>query len=325
MQKIASPGPSDSGSSGPARKIQVLACESPSSRSDTTPPSLVDASTQVDRVHLRYTNASTQTTPEPAPLATSVARGTQVEAATLPPAAHITTDGTIAAERRAADAAMMRLEAGYLSIMQAVQQLRLDFNMQAMQPATMQRGAAGGRAKRSYAAAASPAPKERDSPPAAPLAAPPRQCRWLSLAASQRDRRTFILHVTAVASAGSAMAVVHSVLQSLPGKWADGLGPSSLDQVVDANFLGARPDGTGGAARILFTVGSADVADAVVRSRCGLKGSGSSIFEALSDRERAQHKALWPAYEAARAAGQKAQFRRARLFVDGLLVPAPAR
>ncbi|KAG1655265.1 hypothetical protein FOA52_014590 [Chlamydomonas sp. UWO 241] len=278
MQTIASPGASDSGSSGPARKIQVLACESPSSRSDTTPPSRVDASTQVDPVHLRYTDASTQTTPEPAPLATSVARGTQVEAATLPPAAHITTDGTIAAERRAADAAMMRLEAGYLSIMQAVQQLRLDFNMQAMQPATMRPGAA-------------------------------------------RDRRTFILHVTAVASAGAAMAVVHSVLQSLPGKWADGLGPSS--QVVDANFLGARPDGTGGAARILFTVGSADVADVVVRSRCGLKGSGSSIFEALSDRERAQHKALWPAYEAARAALQKVQFRRARLFVDGLPVPAP--
>ncbi|KAG1679935.1 hypothetical protein FOA52_006999 [Chlamydomonas sp. UWO 241] len=273
---------------------------------------------------LPATHASTQTTPEPAPLATSVARGTQVEAATLPPAAHIITDGTIAAERRAADAAMMRLEAGYLSIMQAVQQLRLDFNMQAMQPATMQPGAAGGRAKPSYAAAASPASKGGDLPPAAPLAAPRRQCRWRSLAASQRDRRTFILHVTAVASASSAMAVVHSVLQSLPGKWADGFGPSSLDQVVDANFLGARPDGTGGAARILFTVGSADVADAVVRSRCGLKGSGSSIFEALSDRERAQHKALWPAYEAARASGQKAQFRRARLFVDGLPVPAPA-
>ncbi|KAG1663001.1 hypothetical protein FOA52_000572 [Chlamydomonas sp. UWO 241] len=298
-------------------------------------PSRVDASTQVDPVHLRYTDASTQTTPEPAPLATSVARGTQVEAATLPPAAHITTDGTIAAERRAADAAMMRLEAGYLSIMQAVQQLRLDFNMQAMQPATMQPGAA--------AAWESQAPLRRGcltcpqgggpaaggtasgAPPlAAPLAAPPRQCRWRSLAASQRYRRTFILHVTAVASASSAMAVVHSVLQSLPGKWADGLGPSSLDQVVDANFLGARPDGTGGAARILFTVGSADVADAVVRSRCGLNGSGSSIFEALSDRERAQHKALWPAYEAARASGQKAQFRRARLFVDGLPVPAPA-
>ncbi|KAG1661817.1 hypothetical protein FOA52_013250 [Chlamydomonas sp. UWO 241] len=162
-----------------------------------------------------------------------------------------------------------------------------------MQPATMQPGAAGGRANPSYAAAASPAPKGGNLPPAATLAAPPRQCRWRSLAASQRDRRTFILHVTAVASASSAMAVVHSVLQSLPGKSADGLGPSSLDQVVDANFLGARPDGTGGAARILFTVGSADVAVAVGRSRCGLKGSGSSIFEALSDRGRAQHKALW--------------------------------
>jgi hypothetical protein len=151
----------------------------------------------------------------------------------------------------------------------------------------------------------------------------PRQCRWRSVAASQRDRRTFILHVTTVAST-SAMAVVHSVLQSLPGKWADGLGPGSLDQVVDATFLGARPGGPGGAARILFTVGTADVADAVVRSRCGLKGSGSCIFEALSNSERAQHKALWPAFEAARSAGQKAQFRRARLFVDGLPVPAPA-
>ncbi|KAG1657470.1 hypothetical protein FOA52_003007 [Chlamydomonas sp. UWO 241] len=113
----------------------------------------------------------------------------------------------------------------------------------------------------------------------------------------------------------SAVSSTSQWPESLLGKWADGLEPSSLDQVVDANFLGARPDGTGGAARILFTVGSADVADAVVRSRCGLKGSGSSIFEALSDCERAQHKALWPAYEAARAAGQKAQFRRARLFV----------
>jgi hypothetical protein len=89
---------------------------------------------------------------------------------------------------------------------------------------------------------------------------------------------------------------------------------------------GARPAGPGGAARILFTVGSANVADAVVRSRCGLKGSGRTISEALSDSEQAQHNPLWPVYKAALLAGQKPQFRRARLFVDGLLyVPVPVR
>jgi hypothetical protein len=35
------------------------------------------------------------------------------------------------------------------------------------------------------------------------------------------------------------------------------------------------------------------------------------------------HEHVWPVYEAALAAEKKAQFRRARLFVDGVHVPVP--
>ncbi|KAG1681609.1 hypothetical protein FOA52_014117 [Chlamydomonas sp. UWO 241] len=37
----------------------------------------------------------------------------------------------------------------------------------------------------------------------------------------------------------------------------------------------------------------------------------------ISDREEAQHQALWPAFLAAKVAGKRAQFHRARLVVDG--------
>lgn len=49
-----------------------------------------------------------------------------------------------------------------------------------------------------------------------------------------------------------------------------------------------------------------------------------TIFEVLTDREEQQRKALWPAFRAAMAAGRKAQFSRARLFVDGVQVHAHA-
>ncbi|KAG1675146.1 hypothetical protein FOA52_003369 [Chlamydomonas sp. UWO 241] len=47
------------------------------------------------------------------------------------------------------------------------------------------------------------------------------------------------------------------------------------------------------------------------------------VFDVLSDREEAQHQALWPAFLAAKVAGKR-QFHRARLVVDGERVPAPA-
>ncbi|KAG1662006.1 hypothetical protein FOA52_012177 [Chlamydomonas sp. UWO 241] len=71
--------------------------------------------------------------------------------------------------------------------------------------------------------------------------------------------------------------------------------------------------------RVLFAVESDAVADVVVRNRCCLCGLGPSVavFDVLSDPEEARHQALWPAFLAAKAAGKRVQFHRARLVVDG--------
>jgi hypothetical protein len=82
----------------------------------------------------------------------------------------------------------------------------------------------------------------------------------------------------------------------------------------------------GGVLRVLFTVTSDAVADTVVRWRHDLRlcvDPSASVFDVLSDREEAQHRALWPAFLAAKVAGKRAQFHRARLVVDGERVPAP--
>ncbi|KAG1665502.1 hypothetical protein FOA52_009763 [Chlamydomonas sp. UWO 241] len=76
-----------------------------------------------------------------------------------------------------------------------------------------------------------------------------------------------------------------------------------------------------------FTVASDAVADVVVRNRCCLSfyvESSAAVFDVLTDREEAQHQALWPAFVAAKAAGKRAQFHRARLAIDGKWVAAPA-
>ncbi|KAG1665412.1 hypothetical protein FOA52_005754 [Chlamydomonas sp. UWO 241] len=97
--------------------------------------------------------------------------------------------------------------------------------------------------------------------------------------------------------------------------------------VVSASFLNAKPavggigvePRQGGVLRVLFTVASDAVADTVVRSRRNLRDvdPSAAVFDVLSDREEAQHRALWPAFLAAKAAGKRAQFHRARLVVDG--------
>ncbi|KAG1680934.1 hypothetical protein FOA52_009893 [Chlamydomonas sp. UWO 241] len=104
--------------------------------------------------------------------------------------------------------------------------------------------------------------------------------------------------------------------------------------VVSASFLNAKPavggigvePRAGGVLRVLFTVASDAVADVVVRNHCCLSGVdlSAAVFDVLSDREEAQHQALWPAFVAAKAAGKRAQFHRARLVVDGERVAAPA-
>ncbi|KAG1677949.1 hypothetical protein FOA52_001367 [Chlamydomonas sp. UWO 241] len=108
--------------------------------------------------------------------------------------------------------------------------------------------------------------------------------------------------------------------------------------VVSASFLnamhavggiGVEPR-AGGMLRALFTETSDAVADTVVRWRHALRnrqywsGPSAAVFDVLSDREEAQHQALWPAFVAAKAAGKRAQFHRARLVVDGERVAAPA-
>ncbi|KAG1657559.1 hypothetical protein FOA52_006759 [Chlamydomonas sp. UWO 241] len=97
--------------------------------------------------------------------------------------------------------------------------------------------------------------------------------------------------------------------------------------VVSASFLNAKPavggigvePRRGGVLRVLFTVASDAVADTVVRSRRNLRDvdPSAAVFDVLSDREEAQHRALWPAFLAAKAVGKRAQFHRARLVVDG--------
>ena len=103
--------------------------------------------------------------------------------------------------------------------------------------------------------------------------------------------------------------------------------------VVSASFLNAKPAVSGigavprggGVLRVLFTVTSDVVADTVVRYRNLLRDvdPSAAVFDVLSDREEAEHQALWPVFIAAKAAGKRAQFQRARLVIDGERVTAP--
>jgi hypothetical protein len=103
--------------------------------------------------------------------------------------------------------------------------------------------------------------------------------------------------------------------------------------IVSASFLNAKPavggigvePRAGGMLRVLFTVASDAMAETIVRGRCKLRDvdPSTAVFDVLSDREEAQHRALWPAFLAAKVAGKRAQFHRARLVVDGERVAAP--
>lgn len=73
---------------------------------------------------------------------------------------------------------------------------------------------------------------------------------------------------------------------------------------------------------IFFRVTDYAAADWIVRERCCLKGSGITILDVLSSTEAAQHSTLQSCYDKAIAAGQRAQFTRGRLKVDGKWVSA---
>ncbi|KAG1669379.1 hypothetical protein FOA52_004030 [Chlamydomonas sp. UWO 241] len=101
---------------------------------------------------------------------------------------------------------------------------------------------------------------------------------------------------------------------------ADGgvVSASLLNAKPAVGGIGVEPRG-GGVLRVLFTVASDAVVDTVVRWRHELRRcvDSTAVFDVLSDREEAQHQALWPAFLAAKVAGKRAQFHRARLVVDG--------
>lgn len=68
---------------------------------------------------------------------------------------------------------------------------------------------------------------------------------------------------------------------------------------------------------LIFTCNSLQSADSIVRHRCRFKGTGITIFDILSAAEDQHHAALQPRYDAAVAAGQRAQFCRGSLKIDG--------
>ncbi|KAG1662237.1 hypothetical protein FOA52_005481 [Chlamydomonas sp. UWO 241] len=146
---------------------------------------------------------------------------------------------------------------------------------------------------------------------------------------------TFAVAIAADAGASLPVFLAECVVQWLHNCAGNGRCERPAGgRVVSASLLNAKPavggigvvPHRGGVLRVLFTVTSDVAADTVVRYRHRLRSGGrmSNIFDVLSEREEAQHQALWPAFLAAKVAGKRAQFHRARLVVDGERVPAPA-
>ncbi|KAG1675576.1 hypothetical protein FOA52_014164 [Chlamydomonas sp. UWO 241] len=145
--------------------------------------------------------------------------------------------------------------------------------------------------------------------------------------AAAAARRVAAAAATGVSLPGClAESVLGNVYSQAGGGSRSGAEPAG-GSVVSASLLNAKPavggigvePQRGDVLRVLFTVTSDAVADTVVRHRCRLRNFGSisiNIFDVLSDTEEAQRRALWPAFVAAKAAGKRAQFHRARLMID---------
>lgn len=157
--------------------------------------------------------------------------------------------------------------------------------------------------------------------------------RVVNMLESQRFCKSFILVTPAdngfAAYSDDAQSAVRGILYCM----------ESLDKPVEPVFaarLNTRPnpdaaDNEPGhvtsdkSIRILFSVETQEEADALVRARREFKGRpGFGIFDVLSPEEEKAHAALWPQFLAARARGQKAQFNRARLKIDGKVIHAPS-
>jgi hypothetical protein len=129
------------------------------------------------------------------------------------------------------------------------------------------------------------------------------------------DRYTRLCHFTVSGSgldtAGSAIEVVRRVVARVDG------GESVA--VVDAVRLGPAS-----APRYQFKVATLVQADILVRGRGqALAGTGVVLSEVLSAAEAARHTQYYADFLRLKQAGHTAQFRRARLFIDGQVWTRP--
>ena len=169
----------------------------------------------------------------------------------------------------------------------------------------------------SFKEAVGGAPADRPMPDAAKRRArPPSPCAP-GLADRAQELRFFVLKGRAVPEL--IKAGPGATLDRLAAFLAERLPTDQPLAVVDAVRRGPNA-----APCIFFEVATLAQADSLIQHRCALRGSGTTIFEALSADERRQQTALWPAFLAARDAGKRAQFKRAALFVDGQRVRVEA-
>lgn len=146
--------------------------------------------------------------------------------------------------------------------------------------------------------------------------------RGADMVAQAAIHKTFTIVGAAVAGLvkGGAAGMCGRVMQFLSDGLKEGGGPQMEWEVVDAVRRGPAA-----APWVWFEVAKLSQADCLIERRCALRGTATSIFEVLSPEEQGQHALLWPLFQAAKAAGKRAQFRRAALFVEGKLVkPAAA-
>ena len=155
----------------------------------------------------------------------------------------------------------------------------------------------------SAATAAASATKPRV--PRAPRSSPPCQ-----------ERKAFIVQTPkgVLPSAGPLCQAVSVLLRDHIPELAQ-----NYVYITDAVRVGDQS----ASSRVYITVKRLEYAETLVRFRCRLKNSGITVFDVLSPVERKLHQQLWPLFLEARARGQKAQFQRARLMVDGVRVQPP--
>jgi hypothetical protein len=142
------------------------------------------------------------------------------------------------------------------------------------------------------------------------------------VANSASERKCFVLQ-TPVSLAGPSKDLRDKASVVIKGRI-----PGTEFTVVDCVPMRPRQLRSGATVhRYFITVGSLYEAADIVHSRHLLKDTGYTLHDVLTEVEQAAHDRLWPRFIEARAQpGHKAQFNRARLFVDGKeVLPAAPR